>query len=123
VFLNNLTNPGTAPRELQATIANTNLSLDATINRFFMHWVEQPAQQKLDRILLNSEVIWNTSDPDSPSDIPREGPNWAGGDRTIPLNSSEPLNVQFSDPLAPGMYEVHIVFDTGCRVTNTLTIP
>lgn len=122
MFLNNLSNPA-ASNELQATLANNNPTVNVIINRFFMHWVKQPASQKLDRILLNSALIWNTSDPDSPSDIPLEGPGWPNTDRTIPANSSEPLIVQFSNPLQPGTYELHIVFDIGCRVTNTLTIP
>ena len=96
-------------------ITNNNGSA-ITINRFFAYWVELPTSQKIDKLLLNGIVIWNTSDPDSPSDIPTEG-NWIGGaDLTIPDASTRNFLVEFSDPLLAIGYEVHIVFDIGCQV-------
>ena len=87
-----------------------------TINRFFAYWVELPPSQKIARLLLDSVVIWNTSDPDSPSDIPTEG-NWVNGaDLTVPNVTTRNLLIQFPNDLQPTGYEVHIVFDIGCQV-------
>lgn len=89
------------------------------INRFFAYWVKSPTSQKLDRLSLNGNLLWNTSDNDSPSDIPSEG-NWIGGaDRTI--LHAETLNfvARFQNDLQPTGYEVHIVFDIGCQVVGT----
>lgn len=99
-------------------ITNTSGS-SITLTRFFAYWVELPSAQKIDRLLLNGTVIWNTSDPDSPSDIPTEG-NWVNGaDRTIPDVTTRTFLIQFPDNLQTTGYEVHIVFDIGCQVIGT----
>jgi len=100
-------------------ITNNNGS-DIIINRFFAHWVKLPTSQKIDRLLLNGVVIWNTSDPDSPSDIPTEG-NWIGAiaDLTIPNGNTRNFVIQFQNNLQPNGYEVHVVFNIGCQVTRT----
>lgn len=88
------------------------------INRLFVHWVKSPTSQKLDRVLLDGFVIWNTSDVDSPSDLPSEG-NWVGGaNRTIPNAQTLNLVLRFQNALQPTGYDVHIVFDIGCQVTG-----
>ncbi len=87
-----------------------------TIKRFFAYWVKQPNSQKIERLVLNGIVIWNTSDPDSPSDIPTES-NWANGaDLTILDATTETLLIQFPNNLQPTGYDVHLVFDIGCQV-------
>jgi len=64
-------------------------------------------------------MIWNTSDPNSPSDIPTEG-NWVGGaNLTIPGSATETFLIQFSNPLQATGYEIHISFDIGCQVVGT----
>jgi len=99
-----------------------NSGSDITINRFFAYWVKSPTSQKIDRLLLNGVVIWNTSDPDSPSDIPTEG-NWIGtvADRTILVGNTGNFVIQFQNDLQATGYAVHIVFDApaSCRVTGT----
>jgi hypothetical protein len=82
--------------------------------------VELPSQL-LDQLFLNGVSIWNISDPDSPSDIPTEG-NWNNADRTI-SGGAENFKMQFGIDLEPGVYNVHIGFDSGCRVTGSITIP
>lgn len=90
-----------------------------TVNRFFAYWAMVPNSQKIDRLYLNNAVIWNISDPDSPSDIPTEG-NWAGGaDLTIPDGATRTFLIEFQNNLQPTDYEVHIVFDIGCQVIGT----
>ena len=116
-----LTNPN--PNELAMDITNTSGS-SITLTRFFAYWVELPSAQKIDRLLLNGTVIWNTSDPDSPSDIPTEG-NWVNGaDLIIPDGTTRNFVIEFSDNLQPTGYEVHIVFDLplspiDCQVIGT----
>lgn len=99
-----------------------------TIDRLFAHWVQAPSSQKIDRLFLNGSPIWNTSDPNSPSDIPAEGGgSWPGvaSDRAIPNANSGNFVIQFQFPLEPGNYEVHIVFNAlGCQVSSgPVTLP
>jgi len=116
VSLSALTNPN--PNELGMNITNNN-GTNITITRFFAYWVKLPNSQKIARLLLNGLVIWNTSDPDSPSDIPTEG-NWVGGaDLTLLNGTTTNFLVRFSDDLQATGYEVHIVFDIGCQVIGT----
>jgi hypothetical protein len=122
VSLSALTNPN--PNELGMDITNNNGST-ITIKRFFAYWVKLPNSQKIDRLFLNSVMIWNTSDPDSPSDIPTEG-NWiTGADLTIPDATTRNFLIQFPNFLQPTGYEVHIVFDIDgippddCQVIGT----
>jgi len=113
VSLSALTNPN--PNELSMDITNNNGS-DITINRFFAYWIKSPNSQKIARLFLNGAVIWNTSDPNSPSDIPTEG-NWANNaDLTILNATTETLLIEFPNDLQPSGYEVHIVFDVPCQV-------
>jgi hypothetical protein len=93
-----------------------------SVEFLFAYWVESPSSQKLDRVFLDGVEIWNTSDPDSPSDIPNES-NWNGASRIIPNGIVGNLVLRFQDPLQAGNYQVHVVFDIGCRVTGSLTIP
>ena len=116
VLLSALSNPN--PNELGMDIFNSNKST-ITINRFFAYWVKSPTSQKIERLFLNGAVIWNTSDPDSPSDIPTEG-NWVNGaDLSIPGTTTRNFLIQFPNNLQPTGYEVHIVFDIGCQVIGT----
>src|SRR5260221_11080900 len=117
VSLSALTNPN--PNELGMDITNNSKST-ITINRFFAYWVKSPTSQKIARLLLNGTVvIWNTSDPDSPSDIPTEG-NWIGGaDRTIPGTTAGNFVIQVQNDLQPTGYEAPIIFDIGCQVIGT----
>ena len=106
------------PHLLSIDIAN-NHGADVTIDRFFAYWVELPNTQKLDRLILDGTVIWNTSDPDSPSDIPAEG-SWRGGaNLTIPNTSNLTLLIEFPNALQATGYEIHIVFDIGCQIVRT----
>lgn len=92
---------------------------DITITRFFAYWVKSPTSQKIDRLLLDSNQIWNTSDSDTPSDIPAEG-NWIGGaNRTIPDTAVLNFVIRFQNDLQATGYTVHIVFDAGCQVVGT----
>jgi len=118
VSLGALTNPNT--NVLGMDITNSSGST-ITINRFFAYWVKSPNSQKIDRLLLNGNIIWNTSDPNSPSDFPAEG-NWISGTNllTIPDANVGNLVVQYTyDLIQPTGYEVHIVFDIGCQVIGT----
>jgi hypothetical protein len=113
------------PKQLAMDITN-NYAAPITINRLFAYWQKTPQSQKLDQIYLNGFSIWNTADPDSPSDIPTEGGgNWPGNpaDRTIPSTGTGNLVIQFLNDLQPGGYEVHIVFDIGCQVQGSVTLP
>lgn len=93
-----------------------NYGKDITINRFFATWVKSPKSQKLDKLFLDTELLWNTSDNDSPSDIPTEG-NWkSGADRTIPNSATRNFVVQFQNDLQPTGYIMHVYFNVGCQV-------
>jgi hypothetical protein len=83
----------------------------------YASWVAIPSSQRLDQIFLNGISVWNTSDPDAPSDIPTEG-NWSGNvtDRTIPNGAVANLVIRFGDALQPTGYQIHLVFDIGCQV-------
>lgn len=116
VFISALTNPN--PNELSMDITNSNAGM-ITMNRFFAFWVKSPTSQKIDRLIFNNVLVWNTSDPDSPTDIPLEGNFISGADLTIPATSTRTLLVQFPNALQPTGYEVHIVFDLKCQVIQT----
>jgi len=108
-----LINPN--PNQISMDITN-NTTAPITVNRFFSYWVKLPNSQKIDKLFLNGALIWNTSDPDSPSDIPTEG-NWVNtANLTIPASATETFLIQFSNPLQVTGYEVHISFDIGCQV-------
>lgn len=93
-----------------------------TINRFFAYWDPTPDSQKISQLLLNGVLIWNRNpaDPDSPTDIPLEGDWVNGADRTIDAGVTDTLVIIFSDDLQPTGYEVHVVFDIGCQVSDGL---
>jgi hypothetical protein len=96
-----------------------NSGVTITMNRFFAYWVKSQPSQKIERLLLDGTVIWNTSDPDSPSDIPTEG-NWVNSaNLTVSKGFTRTLLIQFPNNLQPTGYEVHIVFDIGCQVIGT----
>jgi hypothetical protein len=82
------------------------------------------SSQKLDQLFLQGVSIWNTSDPNAPSDIPSEG-NWKGTvpERTLPGVGVGTFRIQFGNGLEPGLYEVHLVFDIGCQVQRSVTLP
>jgi hypothetical protein len=125
VFLSTLTLTPNL-NELAADITNAS-GAQIDITRFFAYWVESPTSQKLDKLFLDSVEIWNRSDPDSPSDIPSAGDgNWISAALTIPDATTGNFIVQFQDPLEPGNYEVHIVFNTvigSCQVSGSITLP
>jgi hypothetical protein len=111
-----LTNLGS--RQLSMDITNNNGS-EIAINRFLAYWPDIPSSQKIDQLLLDGTVIWNPSDPDSPSDIPAEG-NWTNSaNLSIPAATTKSLLIQFSDDLQATGYEVHVVFDINCQVIGT----
>jgi hypothetical protein len=99
-------------------IISNNTGFPVTITRFFAYWPESSTTQKLTEISLDGTVIWNSSDPDSPSDIPSENPFVSGATRTVPAGVAT-LNLQFQEPVAPNGYEVHVVFSTNCQVIAT----
>jgi hypothetical protein len=111
-----LANPD--PTDLRMAISNNSGSAVA-INRVFVTWVKSPNSQKISRLLLNGNVIWNTSDPDSPSDIPAEGSWKAGANLTIPNATAKNFIIRFSNGLQQTGYEVHVVFDIGCQVIKS----
>ena len=104
--------------DLGTTITNNNAG-PITISRFFADWLKSSPSQKIDRLLLNDNPIWNTSDNDTPTDIPTEG-NWIGSaDRTIPGGTTMSFVIRFQEnPQSPGN-QVYIVFDIGCQVSGT----
>lgn len=92
------------------------------IESLFAVWVKPTPSQKLDRLFLNGGLIWNTSDPDSPSNIPAEGGGtWPSTNaaRTIPSGTSGNFIIEFMDPLEPTGYQIQIVFDVGCTLNGS----
>jgi len=116
VSLSPLTSPNT--NELGMDITNSSGGA-VTINRFFAYWVKLLTSQKLDKLFLDGNQVWNISDNTSPSDIPTEG-NWMGSaNLTIPDATTQNFVVQFQNDLQPTGYAVHIIFDIGCQVTGS----
>ena len=116
VLLGPLTN--LTPTELAMDITN-NTGAPITITRLFAIWEKSQPSFKLDRLLVNGNVVWNKSDPDSPSDIPAEGNFLNGAELTIPDASTIPFTIRFTNDLLPTGYEVHLVFDIGCQVSGS----
>ena len=113
VSISNLSTPSS---DVLAIAITNNSGNVITIDRVFTYWLKTPQSQKLDRLLLDTDVLWNTSDSTSPSDIPTEG-NWKSSvDRTIPSATTRTLNIQFQDNLQVTGYEAHIIFDIGCQI-------
>jgi hypothetical protein len=112
-----LTNPN--PNELGMDITNSSGG-PITLTRFFAYWVKTPTSQKLDKLFLNGNQVWNISDTTSPSDIPTEG-NWSGSaaELTIPDATAAPFVVRFQDDLQPTGYEIHVYLNIGCQVIGT----
>lgn len=104
--------------ELGMNITN-NSGGPITIERLFAYWVKSPASQKVDRLLLSGALLWNTSDNDSPTDIPAESPWINGASRTILDTETRNFVIRFQNDLQATGYEVHIVFDIGCQVVGT----
>jgi hypothetical protein len=121
VSLGPLTTPNI--NELEMDI-NSATGLPIVMTRFFAQWVESPSSQKLDQLFLEGVSIWDISDPDAPSDIPGEGA-WKGSvpERTLPGSGTRNFRMQFGDALQPGVYQVHLVFNTGCQVNQSVTLP
>jgi len=96
-----------------------NSGADIAITRFFAYWVDSPPSQKIDELFLNGSSIWNTSDPDSPTDFPAEGGGGFSG-ATIPDATTYTFEVFFSNGLqSPG--SMYVIFDTPtpCQVTRS----
>jgi hypothetical protein len=89
-----------------------------TVNGFFAYWLKNTTSQKLDFLNLGGSVIWDQSDPQPPSNIPLEGNFKGSGDRTIPAGGTKTFLVQFQDVLKITGYEMHIYFDSGCKVVG-----
>ena len=108
-----------ATDQLNLPITNNHGS-DITINEFYSTWVMQPVSQKLSKILVDTNTIWNISDNDSPSSIPLEG-NWTNNSSLIIPADATPHNlvVQFQNPLQTTGYKVYVTFDIGCQVVGT----
>ncbi len=119
VSLGTLTNPNL--NEFGVDIINDSGGT-ITLNRFFAYWVKSSPNQKVDRLLLDGILLWNTSDNEPPTNIPTEG-SWRGGaDRTIPYpgaTGTKNFVVQFQENLDATGYELHFVFDIGCQVIAT----
>lgn len=101
---------------------NNNSGSPIVIDSLFAQWVKLTSSQKLDQLFLNGVSIWNTSDPDTPSNIPAEGGGiWSSSaaQRTIPNGASRNLIINFMEPLEPTGYQVQIVFDVGCPVNGS----
>lgn len=85
--------------------------------------MDPSSSQRLDQLILQGVSIWDTSDPDAPSDIPSEGA-WKGPltNRMLPVGVRT-FTIQFGADLEPGDYQVHLVFGTGCQVNQSVTLP
>lgn len=100
---------------LSMNITN-NYGKNISISRFYAEWVKSPSSQKLDRLLLDADLIWQISDSTPPSDIPTDG-NWkSGANLTITNATTRTLVVQFQDSLQATGYKLHVVFNHGCQV-------
>lgn len=119
VLLSPITNPNT--NELSMDITNGNGGV-ITIARIYVIWEKTPPSQKLDKIFLDldTNLLWNQSDNDPPSDIPAEG-NLAfnSADRTIADGAIRNIVLRFQDALQLTGNVVHIVFDIGCQVIGS----
>lgn len=91
-----------------------------TITRIYVIWEKTSPSQKLDKIFLDldTNLLWNQSDNDPPSDIPAEG-NLAfnSADRTIADGAIRNLALRFQENLQLP-YKVYVVFDIGCQVVT-----
>jgi hypothetical protein len=119
VSLGPLTNPNA--NEFGMDITN-NTGNTITLNRFFAYWVKSTPNQKIDRLLFDGNLLWNTSDNDTPTNIPTESGWLVGADRTIPYPGAPGTRnflIRFQENLEPTGYEVHLVFDIGCQVVGT----
>jgi len=98
-----------------------------TIDSVHADWVKTGAipSQKLDKLLLDNNEIWNISDVTPPSYIPTEGNFVNGADRTILNAITRNFVLRFGDPgpLEFGNYQVSIVFDNTCQVSGSITLP
>jgi len=96
-----------------------------TIDSVHVVWAKVTPSQKLDKLLLDGNEIWNISDVTPPSDIPTEGNFVNGADHTILNAITRNFVIRFGDQLSlnPGDYQVDNTFDNGCQVSGSITIP
>ena len=117
-----LTNSAT--NDLAMDITN-NSGATITIDSVHVVWAKVTPSQKLDKLLLDGNEIWNISDVTPPSDIPTEGNFVNGADHTILNAITRNFVIRFGDQLSlnPGDYQVDNTFDNGCQVSGSITIP
>jgi hypothetical protein len=95
-----------------------------TIDSLHIVWIKVPGSQQLTLISLQAVPVMNSTDSDSPSDIPSEKSWKSGANLDIPDATTEPLDIQFSGNLAPGDYSINVVvLGLGCQVQDSITIP
>jgi hypothetical protein len=118
--------PTAVPPQLTMNLVNSvSPPSPVSIDSIHLVWVKPSSSPslRLTAILLNGGTIFNATDPNSPSDIPSER-DWASGATLEILDGATvPLVMQFSDVLGSGDQSIAIVFDIGCQVRASVTIP
>jgi hypothetical protein len=89
---------------------NNTTGATITIVGIYINWPS--GHDRLDKIELGGDAIWDQSTTQRPSNITS---GWKGGaSRSIPPSPMQTLLFQFGDEHEEGCYTLEVTFDVGC---------
>jgi Flp pilus assembly protein TadG len=111
----------TDPKKLRWTLTN-NATNDVSITAITIDWQDIPSDQKLKKIRLDGDEIWDNEDTSPPTSI-SSGWHSDADRRILDATSSEVLEFEFDKELYPFDITVSVTFDVGCSVNGGIGAP
>jgi Flp pilus assembly protein TadG len=109
------------PKKLRWTLTN-NATNDVSIISIDIDWQDIPSDQKLKKIRLDGDEIWNVEDTSPPTSI-SSGWHSDADRRILSATSSEILEFEFDKDLYPFEITISVTFDGGCSVNGGIGAP
>jgi len=101
-------------------VAITNNSgATVTLNSLVVNWIDDPASQRINEVLLNGAQLWSGNSNNTPSNFTFTG---TLADRQIASSGTKTLTLNFDETLAAGAYSLTATFD-GCTVSQSAIHP
>jgi hypothetical protein len=104
--------------ELQMTITNSH-GIAITLTGLTVGWVQAPAAQALQAVLINGAPAWAGSEPLPPSNFPTERLWDPPATNRLIAPGANTLVLQFNDPLQTTGYSVQAIFDISCDINSS----
>lgn len=104
-------------KKLKWTI-NNNSTAAEIISSISIDWPDTPSSQKLKKVKLNGQTIWDQGDKSPPTTI---AGGWKGNknDRTLGASSSNELRFEFEKNLPSTGFLMTVTFESGCSVSGS----